>query len=115
MEEIMNEDALRMTIATMKGRTPINEDALRIALATRNWRAWQLAAKIGLNPSTLSAYRRGHHFAPRTLVALMEEALGLAPGALATSSQPTNANAAPSRAAPPRRSVDAHDVPLLER
>lgn len=61
------------------------EKKLKIALATAGLTQAGLAATLGVAPSTLNAWLRGRHPAPGgdgRLIADIEAALGLAPGAL---------------------------------
>lgn len=61
------------------------EKKLKIALATAGRTQADLAAALGVAPSTLNAWLRGRHPAPggeARLVADIEVALGLATGAL---------------------------------
>ena len=62
----------------------ISDRCLRVALAQRGWTAWQLAAQLGICPSTLSAYRRGRRRLLDDFVVRMERVLELDAGTLNT-------------------------------
>lgn len=55
---------------------------LKATLAGLAMREWQLAMKLGMRPSTFSAYLRGSRNAPPDLEKRIERELRLKPGAL---------------------------------
>ncbi len=60
----------------------INDRHLRSALALKGMRAFELAAKLGFHPSTLSLMVNGHQRAPVAVIARMEKLLGVEAGYL---------------------------------
>ncbi len=55
---------------------------LRAALARRDWPSWKLASRLGVSPSTFSAFVTGQRPSPPGFRRLCEAALQLTPGSL---------------------------------
>jgi len=74
----------------------LNDTTLRIERARRDWPWWRVAAQANIAPTTLSAVRNGHRPITTAMIAQLEQALGLEPGALMLVEPEVQAPAAPS-------------------
>lgn len=66
---------------------PAQRTTIRIELARKGWRQTDLAAKIGVRPTTLSSWLSGAYVGPPDLMKRLEAALGLPTGALAMTAE----------------------------
>src|SRR5437899_2439768 len=70
------------TFAEDRMQSTVNDATYRVALARLGVPQWKLAAQLGVSPSTLSAFRRGHRTPPPDFIRRLEGALELQEGEL---------------------------------